>query len=228
MAKFQSTKVIELGSCAFRQPHADSHCKYIHGYRLKAKFWFSGSELDKNNWVVDFGSLKALKAKLQLHFDHTTVLAGDDPFIDKFKELHDAGACNLRVMENGVGIEKFAEFCFKVANTHVKETTNDRCHVDRVEVWEHEDNSATYTNQQVQTTIFQECETSVDVDKFVAAEACDTQPNPQDFKKEEPAPEPAPAPNPEAAPVGNKVSSGISDPFAGTSWSTANGDSLRG
>ena len=55
---FTSTKIIELGSCAFRQPKAESHCRFIHGYRLTAKFWFGANQLDKNNWVVDFGSLK--------------------------------------------------------------------------------------------------------------------------------------------------------------------------
>ena len=32
-----SSKLIELGSTAFRQPRADSHCRYIHGYQLKAE-----------------------------------------------------------------------------------------------------------------------------------------------------------------------------------------------
>ena len=62
---FQSTKIIELGSCAFRQPAADSHCRFLHGYRLTAKFWFGANELDKNNWVVDFGSLSHLKKILK-------------------------------------------------------------------------------------------------------------------------------------------------------------------
>ena len=58
---FSSTKIIELGSCAFRQPQADSHCRFLHGYRLTAKFWFEADRLDQNNWVVDFGGLKGLK-----------------------------------------------------------------------------------------------------------------------------------------------------------------------
>ena len=59
---FQSTKVLELGSCAFRQPRAShSHCRFVHGYKLSAKFWFEAKELDENNWVVDFGGLKDFK-----------------------------------------------------------------------------------------------------------------------------------------------------------------------
>ena len=62
---YVSTKVIELGSCAFRQWRADhSHCHYLHGYQLKAKYWFGCKELDNKNWAVDFGGLKDLKEGL--------------------------------------------------------------------------------------------------------------------------------------------------------------------
>jgi len=73
---YQSTKILELGSCAFRQWRADhSHCHYVHGYRLVAKFWFSAKELDNKNWVVDFGGLKELKSLLEKQFDHTLCVA---------------------------------------------------------------------------------------------------------------------------------------------------------
>ena len=141
---FSSTKIIELGSCAFRQPQAKSHCKFVHGYRLVGKFWFSANELDENNWVVDFGGLKPLKLKLEKHFDHTTVIADNDPALDSFKKLHEDGIVDLRVMHGGGGIEKFAEHCWKVANEHVVQSTDGRCWCKKVEVFEHEKNSAIY------------------------------------------------------------------------------------
>ena len=138
-----STKLIELGSCAFRQWRAtDTHCCKIHGYQLKAKFWFKG-ELDDRNWVVNFGGLKELKSKLQNQFDHKTCIAADDPLLHMFQELDKAGGCDLRVMP-AVGIEKTAEYCFKVANEFVQNMTDGRCKVIKVEVWEHELNSAIY------------------------------------------------------------------------------------
>ncbi len=141
---YTSTKIIELGSCAFRQWRAtDTHCCKVHGYQLKAKFWFEG-ELDDRNWVVNFGGLKELKAELQTWFDHTLCVAADDPLLSIFQQLHEAGGCDLRVM-SGTGIEMTAEFCFNIANKHVTQITNNRCHVTKVEVWEHEANSATYT-----------------------------------------------------------------------------------
>jgi 6-pyruvoyltetrahydropterin/6-carboxytetrahydropterin synthase len=152
MSKYQSTKVIELGSCAFRQWRADhSACRFVHGYQLKAKLWFGGESLDNKNWIVDFGGLKSLKEALQYQFDHTTCVAGDDPELDLFKEMERRGVIQLRIMPDGVGIERTAEYVWRVANDHVKQLTNGRCWCEKVEVFEHEDNSATYCeNNQTQ------------------------------------------------------------------------------
>ena len=59
-------------SAAFRQWRAVSHCRFMHGYSLEFEFVFGTHELDENNWVVDFGSLKNLEAWLRLNFDHKT------------------------------------------------------------------------------------------------------------------------------------------------------------
>ena len=140
---YSSTKIIELGSCAFRQPQADSHCRFLHGYRLTAKFWFTANALDHNNWVVDFGGLKGLKKLFQNQFDHTTCISRTDPKLDVFKKLHEAGVCDLRIMD-GVGIEKFAEYCHITADNYVDEFTDGRCNCVKVEVFEHENNSAIF------------------------------------------------------------------------------------
>jgi 6-pyruvoyltetrahydropterin/6-carboxytetrahydropterin synthase len=140
---FKSTKIIELGSCAFRQPQAKSHCSFLHGYRLTAKFWFYASELDEHNWVVDFGGLKELKKLLQKQFDHTTAISKHDPHLDSFIDLEKNKVVDLRIMD-GVGVEKFAEWCWKAANKFVADATDNRCLCTRVEVFEHENNSAIY------------------------------------------------------------------------------------
>ncbi|CAB5226422.1 6-pyruvoyl tetrahydropterin synthase/QueD family protein [uncultured Caudovirales phage] len=141
---YQSTKLIELGSCAFRQFGAThSHCHLVHGYQLKAKFYFGCSELDSNNWSVDFGGLKQLKQILNDQFDHTLCIAENDPLLEVFQHLHNLGGCNLKIM-SGVGIEKTAEWCFNAATQFLKDTYGDRCWVEKVEVYEHENNSAIY------------------------------------------------------------------------------------
>lgn len=155
---FISTKVLELGSCAFRQWRASlSHCHFIHGYQLKAKFWFGAEVLDGCNWVVDFGGLKGLERKLKDQFDHTLCVAGDDPALPLLKELHSKDVVDLRVMEGGVGIENTAKFVYQLAQSHIDSMTNGRCKVLKVEVFEHENNSAMYVpdlSQKVPTDTF--------------------------------------------------------------------------
>ena len=139
---YTSSKRIELGSTAFRQPNADSHCKFIHGYQLNAEITFGCSKLDDNNWVYDFGGLKELKDIFNNQFDHTLVIAGNDIHRDKFIALNEVGAADVRIMEGGVGIEKFAEWVFKTADTYIDEVTEGRVWVENVTVYEHGNNSA--------------------------------------------------------------------------------------
>lgn len=225
---YQSTKILDLGSCAFRQWKAEhSHCKFVHGYKLQAKFWFSCSTLDDKNWVVDFGGLSELKDILARQFDHTLCVAGDDPLLAYFQQLHDLGAVDLRVMESGVGIERTAEWCFEQANTLIRKLTKERCWVDKVEVWEHDKNSAIATHGY--RTVPQQ--NPYITGKHIA-EQFELNLNDKPEAVAQPIPEPvatavaAPAPevqaavqnNPVAAPVGNKVTTGWSNPFGGTSW----------
>jgi 6-pyruvoyltetrahydropterin/6-carboxytetrahydropterin synthase len=206
-AVFQSTKVIELGSCAFRQWRAShSHCRFLHGYQLKAKLWFSGSSLDDKNWVVDFGGLKELKAELNSVFDHTTTVAADDPELDTFKSLHDKGIIQLYILKDGVGIERAAQVVFNIAQKHVNSITNGRCWVDKVEVFEHEDNSATFSNNE---------------HKYNTTAGLNYNQNPLVQVQETiTTNQQAPSPVDRGARIGNQVSQGMSNPFAGTSWGT--------
>jgi len=208
---YQSTKVLELGSCAFRQWKADSHCKFVHGYRLQAKFWFGCDHLDEKNWAVDFGGLKGLKFILEKQFDHTLCVAGDDPYLDKFKELHELGAVDLRVMENGVGIERTAEWCLVQSDLFIRALTNNRCWVEKVEVWEHEKNSAIAVaeNNPIKNAI------------LGGKATAEVQIAPQATTVAAPAPEIQKAVRniePIPAVVGSHVTTGLSNPFGGTTW----------
>ena len=223
MAKFSSTKIIELGSTAFRQPRAQSHCKHVHGYLLKAKVWIGCNELDANNWVFDFGGFKDLKNTLQKTYDHTLIIAKDDPAKTIFKELERYDAVNMVVMD-GVGIEKFAEHVFHEVDTHVKFLTQNRAWCEKVEVFEHENNSAIYQKEQQQ--IIQQ----IPAIEAIKVEA--TKVEPYDLAASEPVPAPLHNPvtsmtpsqanpnGPQPAGVGNKITTGWSNPFAGTSWGT--------
>ncbi len=147
MSKYHSTKTYghDLGfTTCFRQWKAESHCKYLHGYALAIRFEFETDELDARNWVVDFGSLKSLKARLKDTFDHKTLVAKDDPEIDKFAEMADAGLIQM-VEVDATGCEAFAELIYLTTQIWLSDAGySPRVALHSVEVSEHGANSAIY------------------------------------------------------------------------------------
>ena len=148
----QSTKTYghDIGiSCAFRQWRAKSHCSKLHGYALSFKFTFESTSLDENNWVVDFGSLKPLKAQLEAAFDHKTIVAADDPQIKWFQEAAALGILDVTYMDS-TGCEKFAEFAYQLGQNFLNANSlSDRVKLLSVEVCEHGANSALYLSTEV-------------------------------------------------------------------------------
>jgi 6-pyruvoyltetrahydropterin/6-carboxytetrahydropterin synthase len=152
MSKFQSTKLFDGYSACFRQWKADdTHCKFLHGYAISFRVWFEG-DLDERNWVWDFGGMKRAKSTIggmspkvwmEHMFDHTTVIAEDDPYLDVFKQMHTAGIIQLRIIPE-TGCERFAEYLFNKINNFLTEETDGRVRATKVEVYEHERNSASY------------------------------------------------------------------------------------
>ena len=152
MAKFQSTKLFDGFSTCFRQWRADgTHCKYLHGYGVSFKVWFEG-DLDHRNWVWDFGGMKRAKgtidgiqpkAWMDHMFDHTTIIAEDDPELEMFQELYQREVIQLRILPS-VGAEQFAKYVFEKINQFIHEETNGRVKVRKVEFREHNKNSAIY------------------------------------------------------------------------------------
>jgi 6-pyruvoyltetrahydropterin/6-carboxytetrahydropterin synthase len=128
-------------SCCFRQWRADSHCNMMHGYALAFSFKFEAATLDHNNWVVDFGGLKWLKAWLENQFDHTTLVAQDDPEMETFRMLHNKKLIDMRVIP-GVGCEKTAEYVFDHVASQIDSLYAGRVKLISVEVREHPGNSA--------------------------------------------------------------------------------------
>jgi 6-pyruvoyltetrahydropterin/6-carboxytetrahydropterin synthase len=152
MPKFQSTKLFDGFSTVFRQWKAEgTHCRFLHGYGVSFRVWFEG-ELDERNWVWDFGGMKRAKGNIDgmnpkewmdYMFDHTTIIATDDPGIGGFRTMNDLGIIQLRELE-AVGAEQFAKYIFEKLNTFVQEETSGRVSVVRVEFMEHNKNTAIY------------------------------------------------------------------------------------
>ena len=125
--------------------------RFLHGYGISFRVWFEG-DLDERNWVWDFGGMKRAKgtidgknpkAWMDYMFDHTTIVAEDDPFLPSFKHMHDTDIIQLRIIP-AVGAEQFAKYIYEKLNTFVQAETEGRVKVVRVEFMEHNKNTAIY------------------------------------------------------------------------------------
>ena len=152
MGKFQSSKVFDGFSTVFRQWKAEgTHCRFLHGYGISFKVWFEG-ELDERNWVWDFGGMKRAKTQIDgmspkewmdYMFDHTVIVAEDDPGIKGFQTMDKLGVIQLRIIP-ATGAEKFAEYIYNELSEFVDIETEGRVKVTKVKFMEHGKNAAYY------------------------------------------------------------------------------------
>jgi 6-pyruvoyltetrahydropterin/6-carboxytetrahydropterin synthase len=150
--KFQSTKVFDGYSTVFRQWRAEgTHCSFLHGYGISFKIVFEG-DLDERNWVWDFGGMKRAKNTIDgvppkvwmdYMFDHTYIIAEDDPFLPEAIKMDKAGIVQLRIIP-ATGAEQFAKFIYDKVSEFIKIETEGRVRVVSVEFKEHAKNSAVY------------------------------------------------------------------------------------
>ncbi len=146
-AIFRSTKTYghaEGLSCCFRQWRAHgSHCRLLHGYALAFQFVFATDRLDHRNWCFDFGGLKEIRAWLHDMFDHTVLVATDDPEREEFERLAARGLIDIREMP-AVGCEAIGRLVFEYVAAFVAKQTDGRVWLESVEVREHAGNAASY------------------------------------------------------------------------------------
>ena len=153
MGKFQSSKVFDGFSTVFRQWKATTtHCRFVHGYGISFKVYFEG-DLDERNWVWDFGGMKRAKTKIDgkspkewmdYMFDHTLVVAEDDPELKVFQQMDTAGVAQVRVIP-ATGAEKFAEYIYTKLNKFVDTETEGRVRVTKVKFMEYNKNAVYYS-----------------------------------------------------------------------------------
>lgn len=122
-------------------------CSRWHGYDRSVHFEFSGVP-DDHGWMVGFGDLKPVKEFLEYYFDHTALIAGDDPRYDKALQASRDGLVDLRVLPYGVSMEMSSIFIWEQVNPFISSITKGRAYVSRVESREHEKNSAFITIQE--------------------------------------------------------------------------------
>lgn len=120
--KHTSTKeYADAFPCAYRQwrasdkPNGKPGCNCVHGYSFSMKFYFGTNDLDVRRWAMDYGGLSELKKILETQFDHTLLVAEDDPHLDWYKEAEKRGIARLTILPN-LGCESLADMLYKYVN----------------------------------------------------------------------------------------------------------------
>lgn len=135
-------------SCAFRNWHATSHCRFIHGYDLRFEVTFASDHLDSRGWVVDFGYFGEIKKALDYQYDHTLIVAEDDPKLLFLTALYENSIADVRTIPE-VSIECFAVDFWYTCDRWLKgpdgpsKDRNVKCI--KTTVYENGSNSASYT-----------------------------------------------------------------------------------
>ncbi|MFE9609916.1 6-pyruvoyl tetrahydropterin synthase family protein [Streptomyces sp. NPDC006012] len=143
-ARFSVTKLFDDLPCTHRSWAHDGKCSFLHGYERSFEIEFGCSTVEpKTGFVVDFGELKEVRALLQAQFDHTTLIAADDPQLELFEELRRSGVIDLRIMDH-TGMEGAAEWVHDNVDGLVRERTAGRVRVIRVVARESRKNAVVF------------------------------------------------------------------------------------
>lgn len=76
-------------------------CSFIHGYSRYIDFKFSSYFLDEQDWVMDFGDLKAIKNWLDVYWDHAVIVSSDDPKLEFLKQIEQENLIKLTILPEG-------------------------------------------------------------------------------------------------------------------------------
>lgn len=141
-------------SCCFRQWRASSHCAQLHGYSIGVELTFACETLDSRNWVIDFGDLGKVKDYLEQTFDHTVLIANDDPqralleTVLSVRGSEDSGRKLGKVkVVDAVGCEAFAKMIHQKVNLLLIDHNAQArgLKLESVKVFEHGANAASYS-----------------------------------------------------------------------------------
>jgi 6-pyruvoyltetrahydropterin/6-carboxytetrahydropterin synthase len=118
MSKYFCSKLLNPGKgypCIFRNWRATTHCNQWHGYDLmfEPTLECDPHDLTPEGWVYDFGKFGPLKERIEKHFDHTWLIAEDDPLFGvTLNYIHASQAfgqpCAKLIVLPSIGIEAFS------------------------------------------------------------------------------------------------------------------------
>jgi 6-pyruvoyltetrahydropterin/6-carboxytetrahydropterin synthase len=137
--------------CTHRSWAHKGKCRFLHGYERSFEIEFVCSEREvATGFVIDFGGLKGVRELLEAQFDHTTIVARDDPDMALFEMFAAKGLVDLRVMD-GSGMEAAAGWVMEHTDRLIREATGNRVWVSRVEARESRKNAVVLACRAIDT-----------------------------------------------------------------------------
>jgi 6-pyruvoyl-tetrahydropterin synthase len=144
-ARFHMRKVFDRLPCCHRSWANPGKRFFLHGCERTFEVEFACAETEPGTGlVVDSGALDEIQASLRYQFDHTTLIAADDPQRDLFELLAERGVIDLRAMDS-TGLEGSAAWVFGTSERIVALATGGRVWVSRIEASESRNNVVTLT-----------------------------------------------------------------------------------
>jgi hypothetical protein len=144
-ARFHMRKIFDGLPCCHRSWANPGKRFFLHGCERTFDVEFACAETEPGTGVVvDGGAVGEIRTALRYQFDHTTLIAGDDPQRDLFELLAERGVVDLRIMEN-TGMEGSAVWVFDTVERIVGLATGGRVWVSRVEASESRNDVVTLT-----------------------------------------------------------------------------------
>ncbi|GAB3023607.1 6-carboxytetrahydropterin synthase [Mycobacterium bourgelatii] len=144
-AQFHLRKRFADFPCCYRSWSRQGKHVYLHGYELSFDIEFACAETEPDSEaVLNNRVLKDVRTELRRQFDHTTLVAADDPHLELFELLAERGVIDLRIMIS-TGMQASAAWVFDTVDSIVFQATAGRVWVSRVIARESRNNVITLT-----------------------------------------------------------------------------------
>lgn len=144
-ARFHMRKQFDSLPCCHRSWTNEGKRFFLHGYERTFEIEFACAQTEPGtDLVVGPDTLEEIREALRKQFDHTTLIAADDPERDLFELLAERGVIDLRIMDS-TGMERSAAWVFDTVESIVVRATQGRVWVSQIKARESHSNGVTLT-----------------------------------------------------------------------------------
>jgi len=117
----------------------NSPCNSLHGHSYKVSITVKSPELNENDMVVDFSTIKDIQKWVDTNWDHSLIVGCNDHSIS----MSDNNK-TVRLLYKNPTAEAFAKILYDISIEMLKPYFTNREYYISVSVWETENNFATF------------------------------------------------------------------------------------